>query len=225
MPYLSNMKKHEREPIVHITNPDIENYARRMTSPESETIQKIVESSDKELEFIDMLSGNLVGQLLKMLVKLTNARRILEIGTFTGYSALTMAEVLPEDGEIITIEMNLKFQELAEKHFEKYDSEKKIKLLKGNALDLIEELTGAFDLIFIDADKISYQFYYECSLELLSTNGLIVVDNVLWDGTVLNPDEPKAEALHRFNETVANDDRVEQVLLPLRDGLTLICKK
>jgi len=136
-----------------------------------------------------------------------------------------MAEELPDDGGVITIEMNLKFQELAEKHFDEIDFGRKIKLLKGNARELIDEFTGPFDLIFIDADKVSYQFYYERSLELLSANGLIVVDNVLWNGTVLNPDDQKAGALHQFNETVANDDRVAQVLLPLRDGLTLIRKK
>lgn len=219
------MKKHGRESIVQITDPDIENYARSMTSPESDVIKRLVESSTENLEFIDMLSGNLIGQLLKMLVRLTKAKRILEIGTFTGYSALMMAEVMPDDGEIITIEMNMKFQELAEKHFEELDSGRKIRLLKGNAQELIGELTGTFDLIFIDADKISYQLYYERSLELLSAHGLIVVDNVLWGGTVLKPIDHKAEALHKFNESVSNDDRVDQVLLPLRDGLTLISKK
>lgn len=219
------MKKHRNPPFVQITNQDIEQYALKMTTDESEGIKELVASSSQELEYVDMLSGNLVGQMLKMLVKLSGAKRVLEIGTFTGYSALMIAEALPNDGEIITVEMNLKYQELAEKHFERFDTDNKIRLLKGNARELIDELEGVFDLIFLDADKMSYPLYFDKSIVKLKSGGLLIVDNVLWDGTVLNPDDQKAKVLNQFNKLVADDERVEQVLLPVRDGISLIRKK
>lgn len=196
-----------------------------MTTAESEQIKELVASSDQELEFIDMLSGNLVGQMLKMLIKLSGAKRVLEIGTFTGYSALMMAEALPSEGQVITIEMNLRYQELAEKHFERFDAENKIRLLKGNAQELMDELEGEFDLIFLDADKISYPLYFEKSIAKLNSGGILIVDNVLWNGAVLHPDDEKAAALNHFNKMVVDDLRVEQVLLPVRDGISLIRKK
>ncbi len=196
-----------------------------MTTPESEAIKALVASSDVELEYIDMLSGNLVGQMLKMLIQLSGAKRILEIGTFTGYSAIMMAEALPDDGEVVTIEMNLRYQKLASKHFGEFDDHNKIKLLEGNARELISGLKGEFDLVFIDADKLSYESYYKETLPLLKQGALMVVDNVLWDGTVLDPEDQKAQALHKFNRMVSQDNRVEQVLLPVRDGVTIIRKK
>lgn len=204
---------------------NIEKYALEMTTPESEALKSLVSSSGAELEYIDMLSGNLVGQLLKVLIQISGAKRVLEIGTFTGYSALTMAEALPDNGKVVTLEMNQRYQDLALKHFDEYDKNEKIQLLKGNAKELINELEGLFDLIFIDADKLSYEFYYEHTIDKLNTGGLIVVDNVLWGGAVLEPKDQKAEALDVFNRKVAQDSRVEQVLLPLRDGVTLIRKK
>lgn len=225
MPYLSIMKKHRDKSIVQITDAKIEEYARAMTTPESEGVRALVKSSDAELEYIDMLSGNLVGQMLRMLIQVSGAKRILEIGTFTGYSAIVMAEALPDDGEIITMEMNIRYQELASKHFQKFDHLNKIKLLEGNARELVSGLSGDFDLIFIDADKLSYEDYFNQTLPLLKQGGLMVVDNVLWDGTVLDPEDHKAQALHEFNKMVSHDNRVEQVLLPVRDGVTIIRKK
>ena len=195
-----------------------------MTTDESERIKDLVASSGSELDYIDMLSGNLVGQILKMLIKISGAKRIMEVGTFTGYSAVMMAEALPVDGEVITIEMNVLYQELAERHFKKFDTENKITLMKGNAQELIEDIEGYFDLIFLDADKVSYYFYYEQALKKIESRGLVVVDNVLWDGTVLAPADLKAKAVDQFNKKVKEDERVEQVLLPVRDGLTIIRK-
>ena len=111
------MKKHRGKPVLAITDPQIDRYSEEHTSPESEEIKKLIKSSDEELQYIDMLSGRIVGQFLKMLVSISGAKRILEIGTFTGYSAITMDEALPKDGEVITLEMNIKYQNLAQKHF------------------------------------------------------------------------------------------------------------
>jgi len=155
---------------------------------------------------------------------ISGAKRVLEVGTFTGYSALTMAEALPDDGEVVTMEMNIRYQDLALEHFSRYESGNKIHLIKGDALELISSVKGEFDLIFIDADKLSYAFYYDKAIQKLNSGGIIVVDNVLWDGTVLSPEDAKAKALNRFNRIVAQDDRVEQILLPLRDGVTLVRK-
>lgn len=219
------MKKHRGKPIVQISDPNIEKYALEATTPESENIKELIASSDNELEYIDMLSGNLVGQLLKMLIRISGAKRVLEIGTFTGYSAIMMAEALPDDGEIITIEMNLRYQELAEKHFKKFDQEQKITLIKGNARQEIPKIPGTFDLVFMDADKLGYSEYYKMCVDKMRSNGILVADNVLWDGTVLRPEDDKSHALDAFNKMVAQDEQVEQVLLPVRDGVNLIRKK
>ncbi|MEX0722921.1 MAG: class I SAM-dependent methyltransferase [Gracilimonas sp.] len=219
------MKKHRHKPIVQITAEEIEQYALAMTTEESHQVQELVASSAAKLDYIDMLSGNLVGQLLRLLIKVSGAKRVLEIGTFTGYSALMMAEALPEDGEITTIEMNIRYQELAEQHFDEFDSNGKISLIKGNAREIVGELDEYFDLVYLDGDKISYPFYFEQYVNKLKEGGLMVIDNALWNGTVLEPEDQKAEALHRFNKQVADDDRVEQVLLAVSDGVTIIRKK
>lgn len=218
------MKKHSHNSLIEITNPKIQDYAESVTTAESKALRKLVQSSNEKLEYIDMLSGNLVGQLLKMLIKISGARHILEIGTFTGYSALTMAEALPADGKIITMEMNLKYQEIAQKHFKESSHRQKIILKKGNALELLDELDGQFDLIFLDADKIQYPVYYEKLLPKLKSGGILVTDNVLWDGMVLQPEDEKSKAIDEFNKIAAADERVEQVLLPVRDGVSLIRK-
>ncbi len=219
------MKKHRGKQVVPITHPEVEAYAEKNTTPESEEINTLIDNSDKELEFIDMLSGRLVGQLLKMLIKISGAKRVLEIGTFTGYSAIMIAEALPEDGEVVTLEMNLRYYDLARKHFDESQVGHKITLVKGNAQKTLEMQEGDFDLIYLDGDKLRYTLYYEQSLEKLNPGGLIVADNVLWDATVLDPEDNKAQAIADFNAHVTNDDRVEQVLLPIRDGVTIIRKK
>lgn len=218
------MKKHRGKPIVPITDKRIDIYSEEHTSPESEEIMQLIESSDKELEYIDMLSGRVVGQLLKMLIKISGAKRVLEIGTFTGYSALMMAEALPEDGEVITLEMNLKYQDLAQKHFDRSKAGHKVTMIRGNAQDSIKTLSAEFDLVYLDGDKLRYSFYFEQVMSLLKKGGLIIADNVLWDGTVLDPSDNKARAIAEFNRKVAEDERVEQVLLPVRDGVNIIRK-
>lgn len=209
---------------MQIIDPDIETYAERHTSEESAIIRELVDASEQELEHIDMLSGRVVGRFLAMMVRISAARRILEIGTFSGYSALCMAEALPPDGELITCEYNERYEALARSFFEKSEHGKKISLKMGPALETIEELEGTFDLVFLDADKVNYPEYYCKVIPLLGSGGVLIVDNVLWSGTVLDPEDDKALAIDKLNKMIADDDRVEQVLLTVRDGLTLVRK-
>jgi caffeoyl-CoA O-methyltransferase len=159
------------------------------------------------------------------LVGLVEARRVLEVGTFSGYSALSMAEALPEDGHIITCEVDPVAIKFAKRFFNKSLHGKKIILKEGPALDTLKELSGSFDMAFIDADKENYLNYYEVLLPIMRSGGLIVVDNVLWSGRVLNPKEPSDHAIHRFNQTVMHDHRVEKVMLTIRDGVSLLRKR
>lgn len=209
---------------MQIIDPDIETYAERHTSEESALIRELVDASEQELEHIDMLSGRVVGRFLAMMVRISAARRILEIGTFSGYSALYMAEALPPDGELITCEYNERYEALARSFFEKSEHGKKISLKMGPALETIEELEGTFDLVFLDADKVNYPEYYRKVIPLLRSGGLLIVDNVLWSGTVLDPEDDKALAIDKLNKMIADDARVEQVLLTVRDGLSLVRK-
>jgi caffeoyl-CoA O-methyltransferase len=218
------MKKHRGKPIVPISEQRIEKYAEEYSVKDSEELKALIESSDDELEFIDMLSGSVVGGLLQQLIKITGAKTILEIGTFTGYSAIKMAEALPDDGVIYTIEMNLRYQKLAETHIQKSKHFKKIKLIKGNAQQSINQINEHLDLVYLDGDKLRYQFYVEKVLPKLKTGGLIIADNVLWDGMVLDPPDHKSQAIADFNRFISEDSRVEVVLLPIRDGVSLIRK-
>lgn len=218
------MKKHRGKPVVPITDPSIDQYSEIHTTPESNDIKNLIISSDEELEYIDMLSGRVVGQLLKLLVKISGAKRVLEIGTFTGYSAIMIAEALPADGEVVTLEMNLKYQKLAQKHFDQSEVGSKIKMIKGNAQQTINEIVGEFDLVYLDGDKLRYQYYFDNVLPRLKSGGIIIADNVLWDGMVLKPKDPKSQAIADFNSQIAEDNRVEQVLLPIRDGVNVIRK-
>ncbi|HKL17622.1 MAG TPA: class I SAM-dependent methyltransferase [Halalkalibaculum sp.] len=207
-----------------IISSEIEKYAERATGRESELVQELVEVSKENLEYVDMISGRVVGRLLAMLIKISGAKRVLEIGTFSGYSALSMAEALPEDGELITCEYNERYEKLARSFFSKSKHGHKITLKMGLALDTIEELDGSFDFVYLDADKVNYPGYYEKLLPMLKDNGLIVIDNVLWSGAVLKPDDEKAKAIDELNEMIRKDERVEQVMLTVRDGLTLARK-
>jgi caffeoyl-CoA O-methyltransferase len=169
-----------------------------------------------------MLTGPVEGMLLQFLVWATGARRVLEIGTFTGFSAQMMAEALPDDGLLVTCENDPKAAILAIEYFSKSPHGHKIELRMGPALETMRSMTVPFDLVFIDADKEAYVDYYDQALELLSARGIIVVDNVLWGGRVLNPSEPSDHAIAKFNTHVRGDSRVRHVMLPVRDGVMLV---
>jgi len=212
-------------PYRSITDAEVERYAEDHSSPESVDILNLIQQSDAELDYIDMLSGPLVGNLLQLLVQLTGAKRILEIGTFTGYTAIKMAEILPEGGSIETIEMNLRYQKIAEKHIEQFGCTDKIVLIKANAREYVTQLDKVYDLIYLDADKLYYEHYYQHTITHLKIGGIMVVDNVLWNANVLNPSDSKSMSLDRFNKLLARDERVDQLLLPVRDGFTVLRKR
>ncbi|HLR26733.1 MAG TPA: O-methyltransferase [Fodinibius sp.] len=203
----------------------IEQYIRAHTTSESSHIQELMEASDDELEFVDMMSGRMVGRLLALLIKLSGARRVLEVGTFTGYSALSMAEAMPMEGKIYTCEYNERYEDIARRFFEESSHGSKIKLVMGKALETVPDIPGKFDFIFLDADKINYPDYYNLLLPRLNEGGLMVIDNVLWDGKVLDPQTDKAKAIDKLNARISEDESVEQVMLPVRDGVTIVRKR
>ena len=157
-----------------------------------------------------------------MLVHGTGAKRILEIGTFTGYSALSMAAALPEGGHIDTLDIEPRHAEVAQRYFDRSPHGSKITLHVGPAIETIEKLEGEFDLVFIDADKAGYDAYYEAVLPRLSARGLIAIDNTLWSGRVLDPQDGSTEQIAALNDKIAADDRVVAVQLTIRDGVTLV---
>jgi len=208
-----------------LVNPEIEKYAEKFTCDESDILMGIVTATHEELEYDQMLSGKLEGRFLRLLVQLTGARRILEIGMFTGYSALSMAEVLPEDGEIITCDTNERYAGIARRYFEKSLSGEKITIKIGEALQSLKKISGPFDLIFLDADKKNYPEYYRVLHPLLKVGGLFVIDNAFWDGKVIesmDSQDDKTRAINRLNVIIHNDPTVENVLLTIRDGINLV---
>ena len=202
----------------------IEQYAFDHTSEEGELLIRLEKETYEKLEIPQMTTGRIEARLLKLLARLVGAQRILEIGTFAGYSALSMAEALPEDGTLVTCDEDPVAIAFAQKYFSESPHGKKIKQMEGPALESIKKLTGPFDMAFIDADKINYSNYYEAILPMISPGGLIAVDNVLWSGRVLDPQDESDRAIHEFNERVVKDQRVESVLLTVRDGLNCIIK-
>ena len=202
----------------------IEQYAFDHTSEEGELLRRLEKETYEKLEIPQMTTGRIEARLLKLLARLVGAQRILEIGTFGGYSALSMAEALPEDGTLVTCDEDPVAIAFAQKYFSESPHGEKIQQMEGPALESIKKLTGTFDMAFIDADKINYSNYYEAILPMIRPGGLIAVDNVLWSGRVLDPQDESDRAIHQFNERVVKDQRVESVLLTVRDGLNCIIK-
>ena len=171
-----------------------------------------------------MMSGPVQGKFLQFLCQMLKPQRVLEIGTYTGYAAICIAHGLPEGGKLVTIEANREYEDTLRHYFDKAKVSDKIELILGDAKTVIPTLNETFDLIFIDADKMSYSFYYNLVMEKVSPSGFILADNVLWDGKILNAQtkEHDTQALITFNNMVQDDPRVENVLLPIRDGLMMI---
>ena len=202
----------------------IEEYAFDHTSYEGDLLKQLEEETYEKLDIPQMTTGRIEARLLKMLARLTGAKRILEIGTFAGYSALSMAEALPEEGELVTCEMDPEAIFVAKKYFGLSPHGKKITLMEGPALDSLKKVSGLFDMAFIDADKENYINYYDAIFPLVHPGGLMAIDNVLWSGRVLEPKDNSDKAIHELNEKVVRDNRVESVMLTVRDGLNCIIK-
>jgi caffeoyl-CoA O-methyltransferase len=203
----------------------IEEYARAHTTPAEHVFVDLARATrERTGERSGMLSGTSVGRLLQVLAGVSSTPRVLEVGTFTGYSALMMASALPSEGRVVTCDVDERNTAIAREFWARSPHGSKIELRLGPALDTLRELEGPFGLVFIDADKENYVSYYERALELLADDGVIVADNVLWSGRVLDPKEESDRAIVAFNERVQADPRVTNVLLTVRDGLMVIRK-
>ncbi len=203
----------------------VEQFARDHTGPESDLQRRLREETYRVMDSPQMQVDAIEGRFLKMLVRLTGARTILEIGMFTGYSTLMMAEGLPEDGRLITCEIDPKAEAIALRYFAESPYGERITVRMGPALETIKTLSDPLDLVFIDGDKPNYSNYYEATLPLLKPGGLIIGDNALWSGKVLDPKDADAHALVAFDRMVQSDPRVENVCLTVRDGMMLAWKR
>ena len=209
---------------IEIADPRVEQYAAEHTTPEPPWFATLAEETRNATRAPTMMVGTLEGRLLTALVAMLRPRSVLEIGTFTGYSALSMAEALPPDGRIVTCDISEEHLAIARRHIAASPYAGVIEIRSGPALETIATLPGPFDLVFIDADKTSYAAYFEATLAKLAPDGVILVDNVLWSGRVLDPaiTEPDTAAIKAFNDQVLADDRVEVVMLTVRDGVSVI---
>jgi len=205
----------------------IEEYCLKHSTVSSSLLRELEKYTKRHCAYSQMLIGPHEGAFLAMLVRLTGARQILEIGTFTGYSALSMAEALPKDGELLACDINPETSAIAQSFFDRSPDGRKIRLHLGPALETLARLPDSitFDMAFIDADKENYVKYFEAVLPRLRTGGLIIADNVLWSGRVLKPKQKTDRAVIKFNRHVKRDPRVELVMLPVRDGVSLIRKR
>ena len=203
----------------------IEAYAEAHTTPPPELLGELAAETQSTMRLPQMLTGTTEGRLLELLVHAIGACRILEIGTFTGYSALSMAAALPDDGHIDTCDIDPTHVEVAERYIARSEHSDKITVHVGPALESIARLEGEFDFVFIDADKANYDNYYEAVLPRLAAGGLIAIDNTLWSGRVLDPQDDDSKAIAALNEKLAADHRIVCVQLTVRDGVTLVRKR
>ena len=203
----------------------LDDYIRAHTTPERPELYRLWRATNTQLVRGRMASGHVQGQLLRMLVGMVRPRRILEVGTFSGYSALAMAAALPPGGELYTFEVNDEMEDFARGWFDASPYGSRIRFTVGDALTLVPALGLDFDFVFIDGDKRQYADYYAMAKHHLAPGGYIVADNTLWDGHVVDPAynrDAQTQGIRRFNDVVVADSEVECVILPLRDGLTLI---
>lgn len=211
--------------MLTLSKPGIEEYALSKTQNPVALLDELMRETYDSVERPQMLTGPIEGTFLRTMVAMTGAKNVLEIGMFTGYSALSMAPALPADGKLITLEINPTVIAVAKKYFARSEHGKKIEIREGAALDSLKQLSGPFDLVFIDADKTNYSNYYEAVLPKVRQGGVILVDNVLWGGRVLEPTDADDKAICAFNDLVSKDERVDRVLLTIRDGVFLIRKR
>jgi predicted O-methyltransferase YrrM len=209
-----------------IVNEPVEQYAEEHTTPVADLFERLAEETREKTTAPQMMVGRIEGQFLARLVRLSGAKRILELGTFTGYSSISMASALPDDGRIITCDVDPEATGIARRYMDESGYGDRIEIRLGPALDTIATLEPPFDLVFIDADKPNYIAYYEATLPLLAEDGLLIADNVLWSGRVVEDeeDDDSTRAIRGFNEHVRQDSRVVSVMLTVRDGMTLVQK-
>jgi caffeoyl-CoA O-methyltransferase len=210
---------------MELLSEELTHYLENSCEPENELLKHINRETHLKVSMPRMLSGHYQGKLLSMISKLINPERILEIGTFTGYATLCLAEGLRENGRIYTIDINLELEDMVRSNFKRSNLDSKIMYQIGDAKEIIPTINEIFDLVFIDADKKNNATYYDMIIDKVRSGGLILVDNVLWSGKVLDEADQKTAFISNFNEMVSSDQRVEKLILPVRDGLFLIRKK
>ncbi len=213
--------------MAFIVQEEVERYAAEHTTPVDPLFDRLAAETRERFEAPQMMVGLLEGRFLQFLVRLTGAKNVLELGTFTGWSSISMASGLPPDGRVITCDVEEDTTEVARRYAQEAGVADRIDYRIGPGLETLASLDGPFDLVFIDADKVNYVNYYEAVLPKLADDGVIIADNVLWSGSVVeeNPEREDAPVIKAFNDHVLADERVECVMLTVRDGMTLIRKK
>jgi predicted O-methyltransferase YrrM len=210
---------------MHLVSAELENYIEQYSSKEDDVLSALDRETNLKVQMPQMVSGHIQGQFLQFLSALIKPGRVLEIGTFTGYSAICLAKGLAEDGKLYTIDINEELAPMCARYFELAGVAGKIKHLTGDARKIIPDLKETFDLVFIDADKANYCNYFDLVIDTVRVGGYIVADNVLWSGKVIDEKKDKDTlAIHQYNEKVAADPRVTNFILPLRDGLNIVQK-
>ncbi|MGH3036728.1 MAG: O-methyltransferase [Gaiellaceae bacterium] len=217
------LARHEDRALSFIVAEEIERYAEAHTTPPSDLLRRLAAETQAELRSPQMLTGPIEGRLLEFLLFALRPMRVLELGTYSGYSSISMARALPPGGHIDTCEVDETHAEVARRYHEEAGLADRITIHLGPALDTIERLEGEFDLVFIDADKANYPAYYDALLPRLTDNALMVLDNTLWSGRVVDPDDsPETAAITSLNDRIAADPGVIAVMLTVRDGVTLV---
>jgi len=212
--------------MIDLLTENIHKYCKEHTASDNRLLSELERYTWDNEDVPQMISGQMVGKFLQSIIRMIAAQKIVEVGTFTGYSALQMAEAIPLDGEIHTCELMKKHAKTAQSFFDKSDYGKKIIIHQGPALESLEALrVGNFDMAFIDADKSNYLEYYKRCLAIIRTGGVIILDNMLWSGAVIDPNDDDSKALRKTGDYIQEDTRVFNMLFPIRDGLMLCIKK
>lgn len=216
----------EKNKIMQLLPKEIDDYAAKYSSKEDEVLAKLNRETHLKINMPQMLSGHIQGNFLKMMSYMVQPQSILEIGTYTGYSAICLAQGLQENGKLYTIDINAELEDMCRKYFEEAGLTSKIDYRIGNALEIIPRLDTSLDLVFIDADKVNYSNYYDLVFDSVKPGGFIIADNVLWSGKVCKEKHDKdTAALHAYNEKITADERVDNYLVPIRDGLMVARKR